>query len=155
MPVCDKEIAVKFCLTDSTTCLTHYMMQGLSLDMAKSKYLYNRSIDINKAAVSCKNRSESSVVLYLAIKYLSESSAVNFLDDIKLHLSNYSSVAHLGLEYGQSKEGIMDYIEATNTYVNGGLSTYTFNIGRTFDECRIEFKNYLVYGIEPQEFNSF
>lgn len=151
----EKEYAAKYCIADDTTIVMYYVSIGLDLDTAQAKHLVRRSEDINKAAVTCKNRAESAVVKYISIKYMAENDAATFMDAIRSFITDYGLLAHLGIEYGQSREGIMDYIEATNAYENAGLSTYTLRSGMTFENCKTEFKNYLVYGIKPTEFDFF
>lgn len=151
----EKYYATHFCMVDDTTCVTYYMGLGKSYEEAMQIHLINRSNDINRAAKSCKYRSESPIVLYLTIKYLTEQDAATFIDAIRTFITDYSTIAHLGLEYGQSREGIMDYVEATNAYLNGGLSVYNIRAPYTYEELKTELKNYIVYGIEPEEFNIF
>lgn len=151
----DKEqyYAVKYCMVDDTTCITYFMTAGKSYTEAMHQHLSNRANDINSAAASCRYRAESPIVLYLTIKYLTEQDAATFIDAIRTFITDYSTIAHLGLEYGQSREGIMDYIESTNGYLNGGLSVYNIKEPYTYELFKAELKNYIVYGIEPEEFN--
>jgi len=151
----EKEIAAKYCLSDDTSLVMFYMGSGLDQTQAVNKHKVRRAEDINNAALSCKLRAESPVVKYIAIKYLSIADASAFLDSIRNFLEDYKTVAHLGLAYGQNRDGIMDYIEATNAYVDIGLTLYTFNTPYTYIQCRDELKNYLVYGISPTEFDEF
>ena len=151
----EKEIAAKYCLVTDNIIVSYYMEQGLTLENATIKHKIRRAEDINKAAKSCTIRAESPVIKYLMIKYLSISDASSLIQEINSHISDYKTVAHLGLNYGQDRVGIMDYIEATNDYESSGLSAYTFVEPFTFEQCRDELKQFLVYGIEPSEYNSF
>lgn len=151
----EKEISAKYCLFDSTTIITFYISQGLSLENAITKYLVRRSIDIDKAAKCCAIRANSKYIKYISIKYMEEADAATFLDAIRNYIVDYSMSAHLGIQYGDSREGVMDYIEATNAYVGAGLSTYAFRSPYTYGQCRDELINYLVYGNEPEEFKLF
>lgn len=151
----EKQYAAKFCIADDNTCVGYYMGLGYDLTDAMNLHLSNRANDINNAAKSCRYRSESPIVLYSSIKYLTEQDAATFIDAIRTFITDYSTIAHLGLNYGQSREGIMDYIEATNAYLNSGLSVYSIKAPYTYEEFKTELKNYIVYGIEPEEFNLF
>lgn len=53
-----------------------------------------------------------------------------------------------GINYGDKKEGIMDFIESTNSFMGRGLreSGYTLLQG-TWDDFIIELKKVLVDGI--------
>lgn len=149
----EKALVVKNCLLDDVTCVTFYMNQGLSLELAQLTHLKNRAIEIRKTAESCENRANSPILVYIAIKYLSEFDAMSFLDALREYLADYKLLAHLGIDYGHSREGIMDYIEATHAYTNEGLSTFNFREGMEYAQCKDELKQFLVYGNEPSEFN--
>ena len=151
----DKEIVATYCLTSDETIIGYYMEQGLTQEVAVAKHLVRRAEDINKASITCKQRAESPIVKYIAIKYMTEADAAMFMDAIRNLITDYSMLAHLGNEYGQSRDGIMDFIEATNGYVGAGLSNYTFRTGVTYENCRDEFKNFLVNGTKPTEFDVF
>lgn len=149
----EKALAAKYCLIDDATAVIYYMSTGLSQAEATMQHLVYRAEDINKAADVCRMRAESSIIKYISIKYLEESNAATFIAAIRDFITDYGSIAHLGMNYGQSREGIMDYVEATNSYTDGGLSSYTFRDSYTFTDCSDELKNYLVYGVKPQEFD--
>lgn len=145
----NKEIAAKYCLYDDLTLVSFYMSQGLAQADAIIKHKVRRAEDITKAAKTCEARADTCVVKYIAIH-----DASAFMDAIRNFVQDYKSIAHLGTNYGQDRDGLLDYIEATGSYTNAGLSSYTFEYG-TYEDCKNEFKNYLVYGIKPQEFNVF
>ena len=151
----EKMIVCEFCAFDDATIVGYYMSIGFTQAQAITKHKVNRANDIDLASKACQQRAETSVVKYIVIKYLTESSASAFLDAIRNYMEDYKRIAHLGLNYGQSREGLMDYIEATNAYENGGLSQYTFIAPYTYAECRDELKNYLLYGKTPDEYNQF
>lgn len=151
----EKAHAAEYCMLDDATCVDYYMSLGDDLQTAQTRHLVKRSIHIDNAAKSCRMRSDCPAVKYIAIKHMEEVDAMSFIDAIRNYLEDYSFLAHLGLEYGHSREGIMDYIEATNSYVSAGLSTYNFRTGTSYEACRDEFKNLLVYGIKPGEFDLF
>ncbi|MHA1123750.1 MAG: hypothetical protein ACTSPC_13215, partial [Candidatus Heimdallarchaeota archaeon] len=46
------------------------------------------------------------------------------INDFKKQFEDY---AILGENYDDEHEGIMDYFESTNSYVDGGLKNYEFN----------------------------
>ena len=150
----EKIIVVRYCAADDAD-LISYFMDTYSLDMATAitKLKVYRAIDISNATKALKGRAEHPAMTFIAIKYLSESNASIFSDNIRNFISDLKTTAHLGLNYGQERDGIMDYIEDTNGYVGTGLSTFTFENGFTFEECSNEFKNFLVYGTIPEEFD--
>ncbi len=151
----DKEIAIKFCTVDTTTAITYFMSGGLSLTDSVTKLKVLRSIDISNAAKALSTRASDPAILYIAVKHMSEENASLFGDSIRNFLADLRETAHLGMNYGQTRDGIMDYIEATNAYTNSGLSTFEFETGFTYEQCKNEFINFLIYGIKPEEFDVF
>lgn len=150
----EKEIMCKYCVASDADIITYYMQQnGGNYSDALSLHQVRRATDITNNAKSCNYRATTPVIKYIVIKYLGEINGNIFLDAARDFLSDYMLVANLGKNYRQQRDGIMDYIEATNSYVGGGLSTYTFESPYTYEQCRDELKNYLVYGNEPTEFN--
>lgn len=150
----EKLIASKYCAADASTLVPYFMVTyGLDYETAISKYKVYRSIDIFNAKKALSERSMDPAMMYIAVKYMDEQNASIFSDNIRNYISDLRETAHLGLNYGQARDGIMDYIEATNGYVGGGLSTFSFENGYTFEECRDEFKNFLIYGTKPEEFD--
>jgi hypothetical protein len=149
----EKVIAARYCAADATTLVGYFMGFGLAVHEAVAKYKVYRSIDITSAAEALSKRADNAVVKYIAVKYMSEAEASAFSDAIRNFITDLRESAHLGLNYNQARDGIMDYIEATGSYVDGGLKSYTFENGYTYDECKEEFKNYIVYGIKPTEFD--
>lgn len=151
----EKEICALYCLYDDATIIGYYISTGLDLSSAEIKHLVTRANDINRASISCSNRANSAIIKYISIKYMEEDDAATFIDAIRNFIVDYKMIAHLGLNYGHSRDGVMDYIESTNAYIGAGLSTYNFRAGTTYEQCRDELKNFLVYGIEPTEFTQF
>jgi hypothetical protein len=151
----EKELCAKHCLVDANTLIVYYLGRGLTMEDAVTKYKVRRSIDISLAAKALSTRASSPVVTYIAVKYLNEADASAFSDAIRNFVSDLRESAHLGLAYGQARDGIMDYIEATGSYLGAGLKSYSFENGFTYEQCRDEFKNYLVYGNKPAEFDVF
>lgn len=149
----EKEIMCKYCVASDVDVITYYMQHdGLSYSDALSLHQVRRATDITNNAKSCNYRASTPIIKYIVIKYLGEINGNIFLDAARDFLSDYMLVANLGKNYRQQRDGIMDYIEATNSYAGGGLSTYTFESPYTYEQCRDELKNYLVYGNEPTEF---
>lgn len=152
----EKTIIAKYCAVDADTLISYYVeTYTLSMEEAIFKYKVCRSINISETAKALKKRASSPVVIYIAIKYMSEVDASAFSDAIRNLIIDMKLYAHLGSSYGQTRDGIMDYIEGTGSYVGAGLSSYTFENGFTYEQCRDEFKNYLLYGIRPKEYDVY
>lgn len=152
----DKKIVADYCAADSSDLVPYYMAQdGLSLENATLKYKAKRALDINNAASACNARAESGIVFYIMIKYLSEQDSLQFKNAIHSYLQDYKEAAHLGTQYGISADGIMDYVEATGSHIGAGLSIYTFNTGYTYEQCKDELRNYLIFGIVPAEYELY
>lgn len=142
----DKEIVIKYCATDSTTIITHYMMQGMSQADATYIYITNRSVDIKNAAESCSKRITSPTYIKYIIMFLPEETAQQFLDATRNFSLDYQSAALFGNMYGDGRDGIMDYIDGTGSYVGGGLRNYTTYVGTDINQLIFLLNDLLING---------
>lgn len=153
----DKEYALLYCSCDANeqTAMSiqvgYYMGLGMTLEEASAKYLILRADDINNAAKACQARLDDKTLIYIALKHMTQSNATAFLDSIRNFLTDLARVAHMGTNYGQTEDGILDYIECTGSYTETGLNSF-FTDTTLYEACRDEFKNYFYYGIKPTEF---
>ena len=148
----EKELSARYCLVDDATIVAYYVGQGLTQAQAITKHLVRRANDINKAKETCYNRSNSSVCKYIVIKHMDESVASQFFADVKQLSDDYAQLAHMGIRFNQGRDGIIDFLEATNSYVDAGLKNYTIKTGYTYEQCIDELVNYFVSGTIPSEY---
>lgn len=151
----EKDIVARYCLYDDMTIIGYHQSKGMSMEDAISKHKVNRAIDLHKAASVCKSRTETAVIKYIIIKYLTEADGLAFSQATANYFKMYSETAHLGIDYRGPVEGILDYVNATNAHENGGLSQFSINTPYTYEQCRDELVNYLRYGIVPTIFSEF
>lgn len=80
--------------------------------------------------------------------FLSFTDAEDLLNTVEPLVFTLTSMGRHGVNYGDKKEGIMDYIESTNAFQGQGLkeSGYTLLQG-TWDDFITQLKNVLVEGI--------
>jgi len=122
----DKKEIVYMCAVDMSTCLSFYINNlNLSEEQAKLSYINNRAHDIVNLANVCKDNAKKSSLLSILLKYMPQSSAEKFLDDCHKLIFNYSEYAVYGKKYGNSIDGILDYIEQYGTYSGAGIGNLT------------------------------
>lgn len=81
-------------------------------------------------------------------KYLSFYDSEDLLNSVEPLIFPLMDIARLGINYGDKKEGIMDYIESTGIFTGQGLreNNYTLLVG-DYDIFIGELKNVIVDGI--------
>ena len=141
-----KEYVTEYCAADANSIVGYLMSKGMTQEDAIQQYKHNRAVDIRKAGEAATSRIESPAFTYAVIKYLSEEDGQTFLDAIRNFVIDYKNVALTGTNYGQNIDGIMDYIESTGSYTEGGLKNYTILSPYTLEEFISELKNIIVYG---------
>jgi len=85
----------------------------------------------------------------VTIKHLSFVDASDLFDEIEILVGYYLNAGRLGIDYGDTKDGIMDYIMSTNMYDGNGLeeNNYTLKKG-TWNS----FKHELEYALVSEYF---
>ena len=141
-----KDIVLKYCATEPSKLIGYLMGQGYSQLDAINKFKENRAMDIRLASVSAEKRIDSVAFTYSTIKYLSEDDGQTFIDATRNFVIDFKTIALTGTNYGNSIDGIMDYIESTGSYINGGLKNYPINPPYTLEEFITELKNIIIYG---------
>lgn len=130
--------------TQNTEVITHLMTtKGLSYSDSVD-YVVDRWWDHWTAFLSdCDSRWRDAVKT--TIKHLSFVDASDLFDEIEILVGYYLDAGRLGLDYGDSKEGIMDYVMSTNMYEGNGLeeNAYTLKKG-TYESFKHELERMLV-----------
>ena len=142
----EKEIIAKYCATDEITLVTYYMMQGMSQFEATKAYIYERSVDVRNAADCYYARLTSPSFTASIMLYLGPVQGETFVDAIRNFASDVKDIARVGTNYGNINDGILDYIESTGSYVNGGLKNYTITPGLTLAGLIKELKDIFYHG---------
>jgi hypothetical protein len=141
-----KDMICKFCLLDPNTTIGYYMGKGMTLNNAKYKYIYDRSIDIIEAAKCCEKYLGGSKFINVIITYLSIEEAERFLNDTQDLSYKYKTVGHFGISYGDKTIGLLDFISCSNGYETTGLSQYTINSGLILENFKTDLLDILYYG---------
>lgn len=119
-----KEAMCEFIAVDMNTFIAYYMGKGLTQNEALVLFLKERDNQISYSAEALCNRANSSDVFVNLMMFLGESQSVIFNDAVRNFKDDLCSIALLGTEYGDNRDGLMDYIESTGSYANGGLKSY-------------------------------
>jgi len=131
-----KDVLGKLIIGNQNDMIMHYIVNsGQTLAQAQQTHIDRLSLNVVKKSESTRIIASSSKIITVGIKYLTwvesgttnADQANNFTSAIQGFLTEYERYAILGLNYGDEKEGIMDYIESTNNYASGGLKNYIFN----------------------------
>lgn len=122
-----KEIIGIYCAVGMDTLIGYYMSKGMSQNDATMKYLNNRIEDIKNAAKAYCGRINNNTLQVNIILFLGEAQGSTFNDAVRNFKSDLCSIALLGTQYGDSRDGFMDYVESTGSYTSGGLKSYTMS----------------------------
>ena len=141
-----KKHVVNYCAADANTLVGYYMGLGLSVSDAVFRYKTKRANDIRRASEAAELRVNSNAFTFAIIKYLSEDDGQTFIDATRNFVIDFKTIALTGTNYGNSIDGIMDYVESTGSYVNGGLKNYSIVAPYTLEELITDLKKIIVYG---------
>lgn len=150
----EKKVVSKYCLEDPAINIAFYVSLGYSSSESINMYLATKAVDIKNVSAACKNRVENPVMSYILLKHVSPEDALKFFKDTLDLIESFIRFGHFGRNYNADSDGILDYIEATNTFENAGLSTYYFVNSSTYEACRDEIKSYIHGGVVPSEWDS-
>ncbi len=122
----EKEIVISYCATTGESIVGYYMGQGMTQEQAQQQYGYNRIIDIQNAAKCyCVRKNKPELQLNI-IFFLGEEQGANLNQALLEFTRQLCDIALLGTSYNDSQDGIMDFIESTGGYTDGGLKAYTY-----------------------------
>ena len=130
--------------TQNVEVITHLMMtRGMSQDESIDYIVDMWWNHWTKFLADCDGRWRSAVKV--AIKHLSFADAGDLFDEIEILVGYYLSSGRLGRDYGDSRDGIMDYIMSTNVYIGNGLEENSYALKKgTWDSFRSELEDALV-----------
>ncbi len=138
---------LKYCATDATTLVGYLMGTGLSQSDAILKYKENRAEDIRMASGAAELRINSTPFTFAIIKYLSEADGQSFIDATRNLVIDFKTIALTGTNYGNVRDGIMDYIESTGGYSAGGLKDFTIETPYELFDLISDLKKIIIHGI--------
>lgn len=145
----EKDLAIKYYAYDSSEDAVTYLLENdiFSNENKATEYLTDQwHIHHGKVIESLKIRWY--YVKLVTSKYLSFKDSLDVFDDTVTNLlTNMFNTSLLGHDYGDSKDGIMDFLESTNGFENNGLRErdYTLRQG-TWDSFIYDLKDVLVNG---------
>jgi hypothetical protein len=144
----EKDLSIQYyCYEDSIDAVIYLMtVKGMTQEQAQGYLMVMWHKHHGGVMNTCKQRWY--YVKFIVPQYLDFLDAEDLLNNIESLVTLLNDIGRQGINYGDKKEGIMDYIESTNSYVGKGLreSGYSLLIG-TWDEFILELKNVLVEGI--------
>ena len=122
----DEELEI---VTELTTCedvdaIGYFMTQGLSQLEAIEKLTFNKSKHFRLKGKALYTRLMTDEVKTQIIMFIGKEQGMDLLDAIRSFKEDLKTVGILGTQYGDVRDGVMDYFESTGAYVNGGLKTY-------------------------------
>lgn len=144
----EKDIAIKYnAIIDSSDAITFLMnSKQLTIDQAQLFLIQSWHKHHGFVVESCVKRWY--YVKLIVPMFLSFEDAEDLLNTIEPLVFSLVYMGRQGINYGDKKEGIMDFIESTNLFMGRGLreSGYTLLQG-TWNDFIIELKKVLVDGI--------
>lgn len=143
----EKDLAIKYyAYSDATTAVIYLMTtKGMSQQQAQYYVLQQWHIHHGNITLSCRQRWY--YVKLIVPMYLSFTDAEDLLNTVEPLVFAYHDMGRLGINYGDKKDGIMDYIESTNAFQGQGLreNSYTLLQG-TWDTFISAMKDVFVWG---------
>jgi len=144
----EKDLAIQYyAYTDTTSAVIHLMMtKGMSQAQAQGYLLLAWHKHHGNIISSCKQRWY--YVKFIVPQYLNFTDAEDLLNTVEPLVFAYHDMGRLGINYGDKKDGIMDYIESTNAFAGQGLreNSYTLLQG-TWEQFILAMKNVFVWGV--------
>lgn len=137
----EKDLAIiYYSYPDTTTAVIYLMGKGYSQAQAQGYVLLSWHRHHGNVMNSCKQR--WFYAKFIVPQYLSFNDAEDLLNTVEPLVFAYNDMGRLGINYGDKRDGIMDYIESTNAFAGQGLrengyillqSTYDIFIGAMKD----------------------
>jgi hypothetical protein len=144
----EKDLCIKYYAYPDATSAVIFLMttKGMSLQQAQGYILLEWHKHHGNITASCRQR--WFYVKFIVPQYLSFDDAEDLLNTVEPLVFAYHDMGRLGINYGDKKDGIMDYIESTNAFAGQGLreNSYVLLQG-TWDEFILAMKNVFVWGV--------
>jgi len=143
----EKDLAIQYyAYPDTMSAVIYLMGKGYSQAQAQGYVLLQWHRHHGNVMNSCKQR--WFYAKFIVPQYLSFNDAEDLLNTVEPLVFAYNDMGRLGINYGDKRDGIMDYIESTNAFAGQGLreNSYTLLQG-TWDIFIQAMKNVFVEGI--------
>lgn len=144
----EKDLTIKYYAYDNPTDAVIYLMttKGMTQQQAQGFLLLQWHRHHSGVVNTCKQRWY--YVKFTVPQYLNFYDSEDLLGTIESLIFSLIDMGIQGINYGDKKEGVMDYVESTNCFIGQGLkqSGYTLIQG-TWDEFILQIKNVLIEGI--------
>jgi len=143
----EKDIAIKYYSYDSDyDAVVHLMTtKGYTQEQAQVYLLQQWHRHHGNLINSCKERWY--YVKLVVPAFLSFSDCEDLLNIVEMLVFSYNDIGRMGINYGDNKDGLMDYIESTGIFTNNGLreKNYTLLYGN-IDMFIFAMKDVLING---------
>lgn len=144
----EKDLAIKYYAYSDSTSAVIYLMTVKGYTQQYSQYFLVQQWHKHHGNVmnTCKQRWY--YVKMIVPMYLSFDDAEDLLNTVEPLVFAYNDMGRLGVNYGDKKDGVMDYIESTNAFAGQGLreNNYVLLQGN-WDSFIQGMKNVFVEGI--------
>jgi hypothetical protein len=143
----EKDLAIHYySYPDSISAVIYLMGKGYTQQQAQGFILLEWHKHHANLLKSCRQRWY--YAKFVVPQYLSFADSEDLMNTVEALIFAYTEMGRLGIEYGDKTDGIMDFIESTNGYLENGLQQkgYTLIAG-TYNDLILGIKNVLVEGI--------
>lgn len=128
----EKQIVAQNCAYDDETIVTFYATTQTSGNVQAALEIHTTKIGVFVSELEkiAKSRISNPYVKVAVMKYLKDRSQIDlFMAAIRNFVSDYKFKFHLGIAFGDSTDGLLDYIGNTGGYseVETGLDSYEFS----------------------------
>jgi hypothetical protein len=143
----EKDLAIQYySYPDMISAVMYLMGKGYSQAQAQGYVLQQWHRHHGNLINACKQRWY--YVKFIVPQYLSFTDAEDLLNTVEPLVFAYNDMGRLGINYGDKKDGIMDYIESTGMFTNQGLKENNYILQQsTWDGFITAMKNVFVEGI--------
>lgn len=144
----EKDLCIQYYSYDNSTDAVIYLMTTKGMTQQQAQLFLIQSWHKHHGFVVNACIQRWYYVKLIVPMFLSFTDAEDLLNTVEPLVFALSSMGRHGINYGDKKDGIMDYIESTNAFQGQGLreSGYTLLQG-TWDDFIQQLKNVLVEGI--------
>lgn len=144
----EKDLAIKYySYPDSISAVIYLMsVKGMSQAQAQGFLLLQWHRHHGGVLNSCKQRWY--YVKFIVPQFLSFVDSDDLLNTIEPLIATLNNIGRQGISYGDNRDGIMDYVESTNSFTNQGLreSGYIL-VNGNYDVFISKIKDVLINGV--------
>jgi hypothetical protein len=144
----EKDLAIKHYISDDPTNAVIYLMttKGMTQQQAQSFVLMSWHKYHAKLINAAKQRMY--YLKFVVPQYLSLDDCEKLFDDAQSLIYEFTELGRFGIEIGDKKSGLLDYIMSTNDFIGAGLEESGLTLLQgTWDSFRSALRGILVDGI--------